>query len=79
VTKTDRVFTVGEAGRCRFHLSKGFVMDDFQPPSDTAGRSLEHLFVTRGRRRVSSPAESHEYKKISGSSDAAHTYDTTAI
>ena len=37
------------------------------------------LFVGRDRLRVQSLAESHEYKKTSGSSDTAHTYDTTAL
>ena len=37
------------------------------------------LFVGPDRLRVQSLAESHEYKKVSGSSDTAHTYDTTAL
>jgi len=37
------------------------------------------LFVGPDRLRVQSLAESHEYKKTSGSSDTAHTYDTTAL
>ncbi|MEZ0107918.1 hypothetical protein ABH920_001910 [Catenulispora sp. EB89] len=37
------------------------------------------LFIGPDRLRVQSLAESHEYKKKSGSSDTAHTYDTTAL
>jgi hypothetical protein len=37
------------------------------------------LFVGPDRLRVQSLAESHEYKKVSGSSDTGHTYDTTAL
>lgn len=47
------------------------------PPSPRA-RSLEKLFTAKARRRLQSPAETHEYKKVSGSSDGARTYDTTA-
>lgn len=36
------------------------------------------LFTGLDRLRVQSLAESHEYKKQSGSSDTAQTYDTTA-
>ncbi|MBB5491025.1 hypothetical protein HNR07_002162 [Nocardiopsis metallicus] len=35
------------------------------------------MFTTPPRNVVQSPEQSHEYKKSSGSSDAAHTYDTT--
>ncbi|MBQ1081919.1 hypothetical protein KBX21_12035 [Nocardiopsis sp. B62] len=35
------------------------------------------LFTSPPRDVVQSPEQSHEYKKSSGSSDAAHTYDTT--
>ncbi|KWX02636.1 hypothetical protein LI90_3679 [Carbonactinospora thermoautotrophica] len=53
-------------------------MDDFLPPQ-TPTASYEDLFVTETRHRIQSPAQSHEYKKKAGSSDAAKTYDTTAI
>lgn len=51
-------------------------MDDFVPPALPAPHG--GLFSSPERRMVQSPEQSHEYKKSSGSSDAAHTYDTTA-
>jgi hypothetical protein len=51
---------------------------DFQPPMKAAD-AFEHLFATAAHYQIQTLAESHEYKKISGSSDAAVTYDTTAI
>lgn len=51
-------------------------MTDFFPPTKTIPAT--HLFITAARMVVQSPEQSHEYKKSSGSSDAAHTYDTTA-
>jgi hypothetical protein len=52
-------------------------VEDFTPPPKRA-RNFEKLFITKAHRRVQSPAETHEYKKTSGSSDGAKTYDTTA-
>jgi hypothetical protein len=56
----------------------GRVMHDFQPPVKRA-RPFEKLFTTKAQYRVQAPAECHEYKKESGSSDGAMTYDTTKI
>ncbi|UED84082.1 hypothetical protein [Streptomyces profundus] len=52
-------------------------MEGFAIPPKRA-RNFEKLFITTAQRRVQSPAETHEYKKNSGSSDGAKTYDTTA-
>ncbi|MEV1009170.1 hypothetical protein [Streptomyces sp. NPDC049881] len=52
-------------------------MEAFTPPLKRV-RHFEKLFTTKAQRRVQSPAETHEYKKTSGSSDGAKTYDTTA-
>ncbi|MFD9861652.1 hypothetical protein [Streptomyces alboflavus] len=52
-------------------------MDDFLPPLKRT-TSVEKLFTTKAHRRIQTPAECHEYKKTSGSSDGAKTYDTTA-
>lgn len=52
-------------------------MDDFTPPPKRE-RRFDRLFMTKANRRIQSPAETHEYKKTSGSSDGAKTYDTTA-
>ncbi|MEU5839908.1 hypothetical protein ABZ820_40535 [Streptomyces diacarni] len=54
-------------------------MHDFTPPPPRPSQPLERLFTTRSVKRVQSPAESHEYKKESGSSDGAMTYDTTKV
>ncbi|MEV0445328.1 hypothetical protein AB0I84_42790 [Streptomyces spectabilis] len=54
-------------------------VDDFTPPPPRRSLPWERLFVTKAVRRVQAPAETHEYKKEQGSSDGAHTYDTTAI
>ena len=43
-----------------------------------ASAAVAALFTGADRLRVQSLAESHEYKKVSGSSDTAQTYDTTA-
>ncbi|NYH52416.1 hypothetical protein HNR06_002005 [Nocardiopsis arvandica] len=51
-------------------------MNDFLPPPAPAEPT--GLFTSAARAVVQSPAQSHEYKKSSGSGDAAHTYDTTA-
>ncbi|MFE7313841.1 hypothetical protein ACFU7T_12140 [Streptomyces sp. NPDC057555] len=53
-------------------------MKEFAPPP-TRVRHFEKLFTTKAHRRLQSPAETHEYKKKSGSSDGAKTYDTTAV
>ncbi|WP_199810421.1 MULTISPECIES: hypothetical protein [Streptomyces] len=53
-------------------------MNDFLPPPKR-GNHIEKLFTTKAHRRVQPPAESHEYKKESGSSDGAMTYDTTKV
>ncbi|MEU1673839.1 hypothetical protein ABZ752_17660 [Streptomyces roseifaciens] len=52
-------------------------MDDFVPPARRT-TSFEKLFTTKAHRRVQTPGECHEYKKVAGSSDGAKTYDTTA-
>lgn len=54
-------------------------MNDFLPllASPPPNASTE-LFISPARQVVQSPEQSHEYKKSSGSSDGAHTYDTTA-
>lgn len=51
-------------------------MQDFFPPTVPAPSAC--LFSSPARLVVQSPEQSHEYKKEAGSSDAAHTYDTTA-
>lgn len=51
-------------------------MHDFMPPA--APTAVPGLFASPARQVVQSPEQSHEYKKSSGSSDGAHTYDTTA-
>jgi hypothetical protein len=51
---------------------------DFQLPAKAA-TTVEHLFATAAHYKIQTLAESHEYKKISGSSDGAMTYDTTAV
>lgn len=53
-------------------------MEQLTPPPNRPCH-FEGLFIGKARRRVQSPAETHEYKKVSGSSDGARTYDTTAI
>jgi hypothetical protein len=53
------------------------VVDDFLPPPPAT--PVEGVFAGVGRWVVQSPAQSHEYKKVSGSSDAAMTRDTTAV
>lgn len=50
-------------------------MHDFMPPPSPAAST--GLFISPVHAVVQSPEQSHEYKKSSGSSDAAHTYDTT--
>ncbi|SIO89002.1 hypothetical protein [Nocardiopsis sp. JB363] len=52
-------------------------MNDFLPPAPAPAVWVD-LFSTPAHLIVQSPEQSHEYKKSSGSSDAAHTYDTTA-
>ncbi|MEV2277890.1 hypothetical protein AB0I72_20120 [Nocardiopsis sp. NPDC049922] len=52
-------------------------MSDFMPPPSAAPPT--GLFTTAARSVVQSAEQSHEYKKCAGSSDAAHTYDTTAV
>ncbi|WP_185836839.1 hypothetical protein [Streptomyces sp. WAC 06783] len=55
-------------------------MNDFIPPSPKHRMSrVDKLFTTKVVRRVQAPWECHEYKKRAGSSDAAKTYDTTAL
>ncbi|MGW1074079.1 hypothetical protein [Streptomyces sp. NPDC002537] len=53
-------------------------MNDLIPPPQRR-RPFEGLFATKAVRRVQTPAETHEYKKESGSSDGAMTYDTTKV
>lgn len=52
-------------------------VDDLVPPARRT-TSFEKLFTTKAHRRVQTPGECHEYKKVAGSSDGAKTYDTTA-
>ncbi|MGW6455193.1 hypothetical protein ACWF94_04575 [Streptomyces sp. NPDC055078] len=54
------------------------MIHDFDPPPRRP-QTFDDLFASKAVRRVQSPAESHEYKKAQGSSDGAHTYDTTSI
>ncbi|MCP3011969.1 hypothetical protein NGM33_01395 [Nocardiopsis dassonvillei] len=51
-------------------------MNDFTPPPPSKSEQVSGLFLASPRAVVQTPAQSHEYKKCSGSSDAAHTYDT---
>lgn len=54
-------------------------LQPFRPPLTTLRRpNVEALFAAPARLLVQGLAESHEYKKVSGSSDGAMTYDTTA-
>ncbi|GAB3170262.1 hypothetical protein GCM10027059_36390 [Myceligenerans halotolerans] len=53
-------------------------MEMFEPPRKP-DFGFEALFCSRPVRFVQSPQEAHDYKKISGSSDGAKTYDTTAV
>lgn len=53
------------------------VLEDFAPPQPPV-IGCEGLFASPAVRTVQSAAQSHEYKKHAGSSDAARTYDTTA-
>jgi hypothetical protein len=52
--------------------------NDFAPPPRPV-TPVERIFVGVGRLVVQTPAQSHEYKKVAGSSDAAMTRDTTAV
>ncbi|GCD41803.1 MULTISPECIES: hypothetical protein [Streptomyces] len=55
-------------------------MNDFIAPLPKHRISrVNALFTTKVVRRVQAPWECHEYKKVAGSSDAARTYDTTAV
>ncbi|HSA50410.1 MAG TPA: hypothetical protein VLH10_09905 [Yinghuangia sp.] len=47
-------------------------------PKPAKRADVDRLFVTPAQFRVQSPAETHEYKKVRGSSDGMQTYDTTA-
>ncbi len=53
------------------------VLEDFQPPAVSLP-NLDALFTGDTRWIVQTPPVRNDYKKISGCSDAAHTYDTTA-
>jgi hypothetical protein len=50
----------------------------FEPPR-SPDFGFEVLFCSGPVRFVQSPEEAHDYKKVSGSSDGAKTYDTTAV
>ncbi|XVQ11252.1 hypothetical protein ACQP1W_01385 [Spirillospora sp. CA-255316] len=50
----------------------------FQPPIDKSP-SVEHLFTGAPQLIIQGPEIRNDYKKKSGSSDAAKTYDTTSI
>ncbi len=52
-------------------------LDSFAPPTSELP-DTEALFVDIMRRFVQNPFECNDYKKTSGSSDAAKTYDTTS-
>ena len=52
-------------------------LDVFQPPADQTP-DAEHLFTGPAYYFIQTPPERNDYKKKSGSSDGAHTYDTTA-
>ncbi|MFC4048275.1 hypothetical protein ACFOY4_01155 [Actinomadura syzygii] len=49
---------------------------DLQPPAAAATPTSGGLFTGRLVLTVQTPAEAHETKKRSGSSDGAQTYDT---
>lgn len=53
-------------------------MNDLLPPP-TRPVSVERLFSAPPTTVVQTIPEAHEYKKTSGSSDAAHTYDSTKV
>ena len=48
----------------------------FQPPDEQLP-DIEHLFTGTADSRVQTPTERNDYKKESGNSDGAKTYDTT--
>ncbi|OLT13313.1 hypothetical protein BJF79_20795 [Actinomadura sp. CNU-125] len=50
----------------------------FQPPAEETS-SVEHLFAGGPRHIVQTPLVRNTYKKKSGSSDGARTYDTTSV
>ncbi|MEV5829173.1 hypothetical protein AB0L25_26795 [Spirillospora sp. NPDC052242] len=50
----------------------------FRPPADETW-SVEHLFAGASRHVVQTPLVRNTYKKKSGSSDGAKTYDTTSV
>ncbi|MFE0688908.1 hypothetical protein H7827_19670 [Streptomyces sp. JH002] len=54
-------------------------LSDFIPPPQPSADTYETLFTGPARHIVHSPAESHETKKRSGSSDGAQTYDTPVL
>lgn len=53
-------------------------MEDLLPPPAPVAPA-ESLFMGEAWYKIQSLAERHEYKKCAGSSDAAMTYDTTAV
>ncbi|WP_344943308.1 hypothetical protein [Actinomadura miaoliensis] len=52
-------------------------LEVFQPPA-VRELSVDHLFAGAPRYIVQGPPVRNDYKKKSGSSDGAKTYDTTA-
>ncbi|MFI0366447.1 hypothetical protein ACH35V_01125 [Actinomadura sp. 1N219] len=57
--------------------NKASSLEVFQAPDDPP-LSIGHLFTGDDRYIVQTPPVRNDYKKKSGSSDGARTYDTTA-
>ncbi|MFD0899082.1 hypothetical protein [Actinomadura sediminis] len=54
------------------------LLEMFRPPAEKRA-STEHLFAEAPRHIVQTPLVRNTYKKKSGSSDGAKTYDTTSV
>ncbi|MBA9002246.1 MULTISPECIES: hypothetical protein [Thermomonospora] len=63
--------TAPDTGRAS--LPEAFIAPDMQGPD------VDHLFTGAPRYVVQTPPVRNDYKKASGSSDGAKTYDTTAV
>ncbi|GAA2223136.1 hypothetical protein GCM10010413_15100 [Promicromonospora sukumoe] len=68
----------GQAWRLPGYRYGRCLMEMFELPRKP-DLGFETLFCSRSVRFVQSPEEAHDYKKVSGSSDGAKTYDTTAV
>jgi hypothetical protein len=69
---------IGQAWRLSLSIWEVCLMEMFELPRKP-DLGFETLFCSRSVRFVQSPEEAHDYKKVSGSSDGAKTYDTTAV